>query len=147
MFSFLKPKEHIDDLPKNIMEKIMLDIERRNQMLSCDVTEASSEQLCDWIAMDEFPKFILEYKCLEELKRRLMTASLEEVLALCKFNGERINYSERYIFTTKFVLYKLLNREDRVELFQKFCDAGGFHLLNIQIDVHGFMQFSQNYQE
>lgn len=107
----------------------------------------SSELLCDYITLDLHFMGLLEYKCMDELSDRVCTASLEEILALFGFLGDRKNSSERYVFMINFVLHKLLGREDRVEFFRKFCDAGGFHLLNIQIDVHGFMQYSQNYQK
>lgn len=108
------------------------------------LSDFSTELLCDYITLDLHVLGLLEYKCMDELSNRVRAASLDEILALAEFLDDRKRFSEQYVFTIKFVLHKLLGRDDKMEFFRKFCDAGGFHLLNIQIDVQGFMQYSQN---
>lgn len=139
--------EFVPDPLDKVLEELADEIFPLKKDEEYHLNDFSTELLCDYITLNFHVLGLLEYKCMDELTDRVLTASLEEILALAVFLGERKSFSEQYVFTIKFVLHKLLGREDRVDFFRKFYDAGGFHLLNIQIDVHGFMQYSQNYRE
>lgn len=138
-----RDEERIKELPKEIADELINEVKLQENDKNFKESSLSTERLCDYISLEYFPEKTSMWRYLSELTDRVIAASFDEIMSLCRFIASRQKLSDYYNYTAVLVMSALLAKADKKEIVKSFDEAGGFELLNLQKSRDIYVQLSQ----
>lgn len=117
-------KEFINKMPKEIADEIKSEVKRQENDTNIRESDVSLKRLCDYIALEYFPKHFTLEKCLKEFTAKVYAASFNEIMMLCEFIVSCEKLFDGYGYTKYLVMTAVIQRADKNKIFKCLKQMG-----------------------
>lgn len=102
------------------------------------------KRLCDYLALDIFPRGVDGTECVNIFERKIKSASYEEILATWKYIRSMIRKFPMYEFSQLLTVLSIYSRPDYEDILKRISKEPGFKRLNMPKIWNIIVQYLQN---